>query len=419
MSVQVSVLENGMRVVTEAMSRVETVSCGIWVGSGSRNELAEINGVAHLLEHMAFKGTERRSAQDIVEEIESVGGHLNAYTGREQTAYYVKVLKENSGLALDLLSDILQHSTFDEEELERERAVVIQEIGQAQDTPDDRVFDHFQLTAFPDQPLGRPVLGSVDTVGTMPRERIMQHMKSGYGGDRMVLAAAGNIDHKTFVEDARRLFDSIPACSNVVIEPGKYNGGAYLEDRDLEQVHLLLGFPGLSYEDDEFYAMSVMSTLLGGGMSSRLFQEIREKRGLVYSIYCYPSFYRDCGLFGIYGGTSPDDINQMIPAICDEIKRLSATLTDRELARARTQLKAGTLMSLESTGARCEQLGQQMLIFGHPLTKDEQIGKIESVDKDAVRGIAEQIFSGKPTIATIGPVNQIIAYDELVAALAS
>ena len=153
-------------------------------------------------------------------------------------------------------------------------------------------------------------------------------------------------------------------------------------------------------------------------MSSRLFQEIREKRGLVYSIYCYPSFYRDCGLFGIYGGTSPDDINQMIPAICDEIKRLSATLTDREIARARTQLKAGTLMSLESTGARCEQLGQQMLIFGHPLTTDEQIGKIESVDKDAVRGIAERIFSGKPTIATVGPVNQIIAYDELVAALA-
>ena len=266
--------------------------------------------------------------------------------------------------------------------------------------------------------LGRPVLGSVDTVSTMPRERIMRHMKSGYGGNRMVLAAAGNIDHKTFVEDARRLFDSIPACSNVVIEPGKYNGGAFLEDRDLEQVHLLLGFPGLSYEDDEFYAMSVMSTLLGGGMSSRLFQEIREKRGLVYSIYCYPSFYRDCGLFGIYGGTSPDDINQMIPAICDEIKRLSATLTDREIARARTQLKAGTLMSLESTGARCEQLGQQMLIFGHPLTTDEQIGKIESVDKDAVRDIAERIFSGKPTIATIGPVNQIIAYDELVAALA-
>jgi predicted Zn-dependent peptidase len=418
MSVQVSMLENGMRVVTEAMPRVETVSCGVWVGSGSRNELAEVNGVAHLLEHMAFKGTERRSARDIVEEIEAVGGHLNAYTGREQTAYYAKVLKENTGLALDLLSDILQNSIFDAEELERERAVVIQEIGQAQDTPDDRVFDSFQLAAFPDQPLGRPVLGSVDTVGMMPRERIMQHMKSGYSGDRMVLAAAGNIDHKTFVGEARRLFDSIPESSDVVIEPGKYKGGVHLEDRDLEQVHLLLGFPGLSYKDDEFYSMSVMSTLLGGGMSSRLFQEIREKRGLVYSIYCYPSFYRDCGLFGIYGGTSPDDINQMIPAICAEINRLSATITDREIARARMQLKAGTLMSLESTGARCEQLAQQMLIFGHPLTLNEQIGKIESVDKDAICGIAERTFSGKPTIATIGPANQIIEYNEIAAALA-
>ena len=210
MSVQVSVLENGMRVVTESMSRVETVSCGVWVGSGARNEPAEVNGVAHLLEHMAFKGTERRSAQDIVEEIESVGGHLNAYTSREQTAYYAKVLRENTELALDLLADILQHSIFDEEELERERAVVIQEIGQAHDTPDDRVFDHFQLAAFPDQPLGRPVLGGSDTVGTMPRERIMQHMQSGYGGDRMVLAAAGNVDHELFVAHARRLFDSVP-----------------------------------------------------------------------------------------------------------------------------------------------------------------------------------------------------------------
>ena len=202
------------------------------------------------------------------------------------------------------------------------------------------------------------------------------------------------------------------------MEPGQYSGGAHLEDRDLEQVHLLLGFPGLSYEDDEFYATTVMSTLFGGGMSSRLFQEIREKRGLVYSIYCYPSFYRDCGLFGIYAGTGPDDIDELIPAICEEIKRLPTTLTDREIARARTQLKAATMMSLESTGARCEQLGQQMLIFGRPLTLEEQVGKIESVGEEAVRRIAERIFTGKPTIAAIGPVNQIMSYDELVAALA-
>ena len=418
MSVEVSTLDNGMRVVTETMPRVETVSCGVWVGTGARDEPEEVNGVAHLLEHMAFKGTARRSAQDIVEEIESVGGHLNAYTSREQTAYYAKVLKENTGLALDLLADILQHSTFDEEELERERAVVIQEIGQAHDTPDDRIFDYFQLAAFPDQPLGRPVLGAVETVGGMPRDRIMRHMRSGYGGDRMVLAGAGNLDHERFVEEARQLFDQLPPRGEVSAHPGTYEGGAHLEDRDLEQVHLLLGFPGLSYEDDQFYATSVMSTLFGGGMSSRLFQEIRERRGLVYSIYSYASFYRDCGLYGIYAGTGPDDVAELLPAICQEIRQLAETLEEREIERARTQLKAATLMSLESTGSRCEQMGQQMLIFGRPLTTEEQVARIEAVDADAVRRVAGQIFSGKPTIAAIGPVHQMMEYDQLVAALA-
>lgn len=418
MTVNVSTLGNGIRVVTESMPRVETVSCGVWVGTGARNETAEVNGVAHLLEHMAFKGTARRNAQDIVEEIESVGGHLNAYTSREQTAYYAKVLKENTGLALDILSDILQHSTFDDAELERERTVVIQEIGQAHDTPDDRIFDYFQMAAFPDQPLGRPVLGGVDTVGTMPRETIMKHMQSGYGGDRMVVAAAGNLEHDTFVALAEKLFDSIPPQGLVEMEPGFYEGGNHLEDRDLEQVHLLLGFPGLSYEDDQFYATSVMSTLFGGGMSSRLFQEIREKRGLVYSIYSYPSFYRDCGLFGIYAGTGPEDVDELLPAICEEIRRLPQTLDDREIERARTQLKAATLMSLESTGSRCEQMAQQMLVFGRPLTTEEQVEKIEAVDQAAVRDVALQIFSGRPTIAAIGPVNQIMEYDQLVAALA-
>lgn len=418
MSVNVSTLGNGMRVVTEAMPRVETVSCGVWVGSGARNEPAAVNGVAHLLEHMAFKGTERRSAQDIVEEIESVGGHLNAYTSREQTAYYAKVLKEDTGLALDILADILQHSTFDEEELERERTVVIQEIGQAHDTPDDQVFDHFQGTAFPDQPLGRPVLGSAEIVSSMSRGEIMQHMRAGYGGDKMVLAAAGNVDHDALVAQATELFDAIPPQSQVEMEAGSYAGGDHLEDRDLEQVHLLLGFPGLSYEDNHFYSTTVMATLFGGGMSSRLFQEIRERRGLVYSIYAYASFYRDCGLFGIYAGTGPSDVAELIPAICDEIRRLPDTLDNREIERARTQLKAATLMSLESTGARCEQMGQQMLVFGRPLTTEEQVERIEAVDAVAIRDVANQIFSGRPTIAAIGPVNQIMDYDKLVASLA-
>ena len=417
MTVSVTKLANGMRVITEAMTRVETVSCGVWIGTGARNEAAEVNGVAHLLEHMAFKGTKRRSAQDIVEEIESVGGHLNAYTGREQTAYYAKVLKEDTELALDILADILQHSTFDSEELERERTVVIQEIGQAHDTPDDRIFDHFQMAAFPNQALGRPVLGDLETVGRMPREVVMDHMRIGYGADRMVLAAAGNLDHDEIVAATERLFDSVPAEAKVEMEPGNYVGGMHSEIRDLEQVHLLLGFPGLSYGDDQFYATSVMSTVLGGGMSSRLFQEIREKRGLVYSIYSYPSFYRDCGLFGIYAGTGSEGVDELLPVICKQICQLPDTLDDKEIDRARSQIKAATMMSLESTGSRCEQMAQQMLVFGYPLTTEEQIERIEAVDRLAIQQVAVRIFSGRPTIAAIGPMNQIMEYDRLVAAL--
>lgn len=417
MTVEVSTLSNGIRVVTETMPAVGTVSCGVWVGAGARNEPAEFNGVAHLLEHMAFKGTERRSAQEIVEEIESVGGHLNAYTSREQTAYYAKVLKEDVRLALDLLADILQNSTFDAAELERERTVIIQEIGQAHDTPDDRVFDYFQMAAYPDQPLGRPVLGSAEIVGSMPRETIMGYMRTSYGGDRMVLAAAGNLDHAKVVDQATRVFDGIPATGEIRTEPGSYAGGNHLEHRDLEQVHLLLGFPGFSYRDDDFYTAMVMSTLFGGGMSSRLFQEIRERRGLVYSIYSYTSFYNDCGLFGIYAGTGPNDVQELLPAICAEIRKLPETLTAVEIERARTQLKAATVMSLESTSARCEQLGQQMLIFDRPLPLAEQVAGIEAVTADDVVRVARRIFSGRPTLAAVGPIREVMSYDELAASV--
>ena len=326
-------------------------------------------------------------------------------------------MKENTTLALDILADILQYSTFNPDELERERAVVIQEIGQAHDTPDDCVFDYFQAAAFPNQALGRPVLGELETVTAMPREVLMDHMRTGYGADRMVLAAAGNLDHDEIVGTAEQLFSSIPTESCVEMEPGAYVGGMHLDDRDFEQVHILLGFPGFSYEDDQFYATSVMSTLLGGGMSSRLFQEVREKRGLVYSIYSYPSFYRDCGLFGIYSGTGPEDVNELLPAICQEVRQLHDFLDDREVDRARTQLRAATMMSLESTGSRCEQMAQQMLIFGHPLTTAEQIERIEAIDRLAVQQSAAQIFSGQPTIAAIGPVKQIMEYDRLVTTL--
>lgn len=411
MTVRQTTLENGLRIVSHTMDAVETVSVGVFVDAGTRNEPVEINGVAHMLEHMAFKGTKRRSALDIVAEIEEVGGHLNAYTSREHTAYYAKVLKEDAPLAVDILADILQHSTFEPEELARERSVVLQEIGQAHDTPDDLVFDHFQATAFPDQPMGRPVLGDAERVQTMSREAIMGYMDKAYGAASMVLSAAGMIEHDQLVALARHLFTDLPDSRALGNETAAYGGGEHLEDRDLEQVHLTIGFPGLGMHDPDIYASTVMSVLFGGGMSSRLFQEVRERRGLAYSIHSYCSCYSDCGLFGIYAGTGEEEITELMPVLADEVKRLVGSLEEGEVRRARNQLKAATLMSLESTGSRAEQLGEQMLVFGRPLPIDEIVARIDAVDMDAVRRVAGRIFTGRPSLAAIGPLGRMMPYD--------
>jgi predicted Zn-dependent peptidase len=406
------------------MDAVETVSVGVFVDAGTRDEPVEINGVAHLLEHMAFKGTTRRSALDIVAEIEEVGGHLNAYTSREHTAYYAKVLKEDTPLAVDILADILQHSTFEPEELARERSVVLQEIGQAHDTPDDVVFDHFQATAFPDQafpdqPLGRPVLGDAELVRSMSREAIMGYMDKAYGAGSMVLSAAGMIEHDQLVALASHLFRDLPDRQPISNETASYGGGSHLIDRDLEQVHLTVGFPGLGMHDPDIYAATVMSVLFGGGMSSRLFQEIRERRGLVYSIHSYCSCYSDCGLFGIYAGTGEEEIAELLPVLADEVQRLAASLEEGEVRRARNQLKAATLMSLESTGSRAEQLGEQMLVFGRPLPIEEIVSRIDAIDVDAVRRVAERIFAGRPSLAAIGPLGRMMPYDRFAERLSA
>ncbi|MDE2513594.1 MAG: insulinase family protein, partial [Alphaproteobacteria bacterium] len=296
MTIRVSRLANGMRVVTDAMDSVETVSLGVWVDVGTRHEPKEINGVAHVLEHMAFKGTTRRSALEIAAEIEAVGGHLNAYTSREHTAYYVKVMKPDVPLAVDILADILQHSTFEPAELERERAVILQEIGQAQDTPEDIIYDYLQEQAFPDQPMGRPVLGRAAIIRAIARDAVAGYLTRNYAAPGMVLAAAGNCDHDTVVALAERAFAMLPKRGHAATEPARYVGGEYREDRDLEQVHVLLAFPGFTFTDPDYHAASVVSAALGGGMSSRLFQEIREKRGLVYSIYSFSHSYSDGGL---------------------------------------------------------------------------------------------------------------------------
>ena len=407
MTSRLTTLNNGLRIVSHNMASLESATVGVWVGAGTRNETANVNGVAHLLEHMAFKGTARRSATAIAEEIEAVGGHLNAYTGRESTVYYAKVLKEDIGLALDLIADILHNATFDEEELKRECAVVLQEIGQAHDTPDDLIFDHFQETAFPDQALGRPVLGCPNVIRGMSRDAIVNYMHKAYSSNRMVLAAAGRVDHDALVESAQKLFGGRAANGGIECERAQYRGGEMRDPRDLEQLHLVLGFQGVPYDDDDFYAATALTTLLGGGMSSRLFQEIRERRGLVYSIYSFASYYADSGLFGIYAGTGGNEAAELVEAICKEIRKLPATLSEDELCRTRNQLKAGTLMSLESTGSRCDQLGQQTLVFGAPVPLEEQVSKIEAVDVEAILRVADRIFSGHPTVAAVGPSEQL------------
>ena len=403
MSVRLSELPGGLRVVSDSMDRVETVSLGAWVEVGTHDEDASINGISHLLEHMAFKGTERRDAKQIVEEIENVGGHLNAYTTREHTAYFAKVLKEDVALAIDIVADILQNSIMDETELVREQDVIVQEINQSFDTPDDVVFDYFQETAFPDQAIGRPVLGTEDLVRSITPDTLLGYMASHYSGPRIIFAAAGNIDHDRLVGLVESAFDNLADETNGAREPVRYVGGDFRQTRDLEQAHLLLGMEGVSFMHKDFHAASVFSTLLGGGMSSRLFQEVREKRGLAYAIYSYLQCYNDGGLFGIYAGTGKDDVASLTPLIQSEIEKLTGAVPENDISRARTQIKAGILMSLESTSSRCEQLARQTMIFGHPLPLDEVVAKVEAVDEAALIRVGKRLLAGKPTITILGP----------------
>jgi predicted Zn-dependent peptidase len=418
-SVSITQLPSGLTVLTERMERVETVSFGAYIGAGTRHETAAENGVAHFLEHMAFKGTATRSSVDIAEAIENVGGHINAYTSREQTAYYVKLLKEDLGLGVDIIGDILCHSSFEPEELERERGVILQEIGQANDTPDDIVFDHFQSAAYPSQPMGRPVLGTEAIIRGMKRDALPGFMRAHYTPENMVVAACGNLEHAQVVELVARHFEDLPAAERQAPMPADYMGGEYREKRDLDQAHIVLGFAAPGYGEPDYYPSMLLSTLLGGGMSSRLFQEIREKRGLVYSIYSFTAPANDGGLFGIYAGTGESEAAELMPVTLEELAKVQHAVTAAELNRARAQLKAGLLMSLESTGSRCEQLARQWQIFGRVIPAAETVQKIEAVTEADIRASAAKIFRTKPTLATIGPIGQVPKLSKIIDRLAA
>ncbi|HYF08759.1 MAG TPA: pitrilysin family protein [Acetobacteraceae bacterium] len=412
-AIRVTRLPNGLTIVSETMPRVETVSVGAYVGVGTRHEEAPENGVSHFLEHMAFKGTERRDAAAIAREIENVGGHINAYTAREQTAYYCKVLKDDTALAVDIIGDILTHSTFTPEEVERERGVILQEIGQANDTPDDIIFDHFQSTAFPAQPMGAPVLGTEDTIKAMSREALMGYMRRHYSPDRIVIAGAGALEHEALLDLAQAHFGDLPAPTPHGAKPARYNGGEFREERDLDQVHIVLGFPSVPVTDPYHYPTQLLSTLLGGGMSSRLFQEIREKRGLVYSIYAFASPFRDGGVLSIYAGTGETEVTELFPVAVEELRRVQQDVTEEELARAKAQLRASLLMSLESTGSRCEQLARQIHVHGRVIPVEETKAKIAAVTVEQVQEAARRAFRGTPTLAVLGPIGKVPSLADL------
>lgn len=407
-------LDNGLTVITDPMPHIETAAVGVWVDAGARNETKSTNGIAHMLEHMAFKGTTKRSARGIAEEIERVGGFINAYTAREQTAYYARVLKDDVALAVDILADILQDSVFDNEELTREKGVVIQEIGQAEDTPDDIIFDHLQSEAFPDQPLGRPILGTEELVQSFTRETLTNQIRTYYLAPKMLLVSSGAVDHETMVELAKKHFSGLPGGTAPASASASYRGGEFRAVDDLEQAHLALAFRGFHARDENIYALQVYSTVLGGGMSSRLFQEAREKRGLCYSIHTFGSSFSDTGLFGVYAGTSAKDAQELVTVIAGEMKALASSVAEDEVVRARAQIKSGLLMGLEQASSRCEQIAAQYLTYGRLLDTRELIEKINAVDTAAVARIASTLLkSGPLTLAVMGPAGDLGSYDKI------
>ena len=407
MEPQITVLPNGLRVVTQSVPHVETVAMGVWVDVGSRHETPQINGISHLLEHMAFKGTETRSARDIAETIEAVGGHVNAHTSREHTAYTVRVLKEDLELGIDILSDILQNSTFEQEELDREKGVVAQEIYRSHDTPDDIIFDYYKEVAYPDQAVGRPILGSLETVQSISREDLFAYMQTYYSPHKMVVSVAGNVSHDAVVDLATRYFSKLKKADAPEPESLQYKGGTNLVNRDLEQIHMVLGFKGYGYGTDAFYTASVLSVILSGGMSSRLFQEIREKRGLVYAISTFNISYKEGGLFNLYAGTSAEHMDELLPAIQKEFQAITKTVQKEELNRARSQFKAALMMGAESMSSCCERLATHILHYGRVLPMAEVIGKIESITSQDIKSISQELFTTPPTFAAIGNVEGI------------
>ncbi|MBF9035482.1 insulinase family protein [Rhodobacterales bacterium HKCCE2091] len=419
-SVQIHTLSNGLRIVTEHMPGLQSAALGLWVNAGGRHERAEENGIAHFLEHMAFKGTARRNAQQIAEEIEDVGGYINAYTSREATAYYARVLKDDVPLALDLITDIVLNPVFDPREIEVERGVILQEIGQAADTPDDIIFDWLQEVAYPGQPLGRTILGPADRVRSFGRGDFDGFIRTHYGPGQLILSAAGAVDHDEIVRLAENALGHLAPQPVIDAEPGRFAGGERREVKKLEQAHFTLALEAPGYRHDDVYAAQIFATALGGGMSSRLFQEIRERRGLCYSIFAQVGSYDDTGMLTIYAGTGAEDLAELAELTVDEIRRSVGGLTQAELDRARAQMKAGMLMGLESPSARAERLARLVGIWNRVPPLEETVAKIDAVTLNRLHAFAESLAgAGRAAMALYGPVGHAPSLDSLAERLAA
>ncbi len=412
MKPEITNLSNGLTVITDTMPGLESALIGVWVNTGTRNETRPVMGISHMLEHMAFKGTTTRSARDLSEEIEAVGGYLNAYTSREQTAFHARVLKADVPLAVDLLSDILINPTFEPAEIERERQVVLQELGQATDTPDDIVFDHLQSISYPDQPMGWPILGLAETVSAYTQKDLRGYFGSHYRAGDMTFVSSGAVSHDAMVKLVAEKFAGLRPGLAPAPLAARYVGGDFREDDDLEQAHITFALPGVSITDPDFYAAQVYVTALGGGTSSRLFQEARERRGLCYAISAFAQSAKDSGTIGVYAGTGEAEAAQILAVVAGEMESLSTTATDAEVARAKAQMRSGLLMGLERPGQRAEQIAGQIFSYGRVLTTEELTARLDAVDTAAVRRFGLRVMEGGiPAVAAVGPIARLESYE--------
>jgi len=413
---QKHVLPNGVRILTEEIDHVRSVAVGVWVGAGSRNETPGYEGISHFIEHMFFKGTENRTARQLAESLEAVGGQLNAFTTKEFTCYYAKVLDEDISLAIDVLKDMFFNSRFDNKEIEKEKNVVIEEIKMYQDTPDELIHDLFSQYVWNGHPLGKPILGVEETINGLTRDKIQHYLETRYTPDEVVIAVAGKIKHEDIVKQLSVFGDF--QRKKEKLDLGEPRGSIVRKalGKDTEQMHVVMGVPGLGQEDEDMYVLHILNNILGGGLSSRLFQEIREQRGLAYSVYSYHSTYVDTGLFGIYAGTSPGKAEEVIQCVLDEMNTIKAQgITEDELIRTKAQIKGNLYLGLESVSSRMSRLGKTELSFGRVKTAEEAVEKLEKVTLDDIKRVMDRLWiKDRISILTLGQKDFKADFDKII-----